>query len=170
MVTSGDGEPRFASDVQSELVDTGWLIVTESAEARGGPVLLFDGLCGFCDRTVQLVLQLDRSGKIRFAPLQGEFARNVRQHHPHLAGVDSLILVEPGDGHQPPQLHVRSEAVIRVGRLVGGAGHLLTLMRLVPRRIRDRAYDLFARHRKRFFGHLPACRIPSAEVRARFLD
>src|SRR6185436_14356621 len=59
-----------------------------------GPVLLYDGLCGFCNGTVQFVLARDRRGVMRFATLQGEFARGIVARHPELAGVDSLILVE----------------------------------------------------------------------------
>ena len=58
------------------------------------PVLLYDGLCGFCDRAVRFVLRFDTQGVMRFAPLQGEFAALVIGRHLPLREVDSLILVE----------------------------------------------------------------------------
>jgi predicted DCC family thiol-disulfide oxidoreductase YuxK len=134
-----------------------------------GPVLLYDGLCGFCDRTVQLVLRFDRKGRIRFAPLQGEFARRVLASHPELASVDSLLLVE-GEAAGIPAVHVRSEAFLRLGSHLGGVWRALAILALVPRPLRDRAYDVFARHRYRLFGRFPACKVPTPETRSRFID
>jgi predicted DCC family thiol-disulfide oxidoreductase YuxK len=136
----------------------------------GGPVLLYDGLCGFCDRTVQLVLAADRRGRIRFAPLQGDFARRVLDAHPRLADVDSLVLVEAEGTLKHARVHVRSSAVLALARHVGGVWSLLEILRLIPRPLRDWAYDAFARRRYRIFGKLDECKIPSAEMKARFLE
>jgi predicted DCC family thiol-disulfide oxidoreductase YuxK len=133
-----------------------------------GPVLLYDGLCGFCDRTVQLVLRFERRDAMQFAALEGEFAREVLDRHAGLRDVDSLILVEPSaDGME--RVRVRSDAVLALARYLGGAWRALTIFRLVPRPLRDLAYDVFARHRYRVFGRYSACPIPPPEVRARFL-
>ena len=74
-------------------------------------VLLYDGVCGFCNGMVQFVLPRDRTGRLRFAPLQGDFARDVLTRHPELAGVDSLILVEADDTDRE-RVSVRSESVL----------------------------------------------------------
>ena len=137
---------------------------------RQAPVLLYDGLCGFCDRTVQLVLRVDRRGTIRFAPLGGEFAASVLERHARLGGVDSIVFVEPGDEKGNVRLHVRSGAMLRIAWHLGGAWRAFVVFRLVPRTFRDWAYDAFARQRYRIFGRLDACPIPSPEVRSRFLD
>ena len=134
------------------------------------PVLLYDDLCGFCDRTVQLVLRADRRGTIRFAPLQGEFATSVLERHALLRGVDSLVFIEPGDEEEIGNFHVRSGAVLRIAWHLRGAWRVLVVFRLVPRPFRDWAYDVFARHRYRMFGRLDACPIPPPEVRSRFID
>ncbi|HVX40697.1 MAG TPA: DCC1-like thiol-disulfide oxidoreductase family protein [Gemmatimonadaceae bacterium] len=133
-----------------------------------GPILLYDGLCGFCDGAVQFVLRRDRRGRIRFAALQGDFAAAVIARHPELAGVDSLVLVEraPGGGER---VSVRSDGALRVARYLGGAWRATTLLRLVPRALRDWAYDTFARNRYRWFKRLEACRVPTAEERERFV-
>jgi predicted DCC family thiol-disulfide oxidoreductase YuxK len=133
------------------------------------PVLLYDGLCGFCDRTVRLLLRADRRQIFRFAPLDGDFARAVVARHPHLQNIDSLVLVEPADGGAPERVYVRSEGFIRSVKRLGGAWRLLTVFALVPRPIRDWAYDAFASHRYRVFGRLEACPVPEPEVRGRFL-
>ena len=137
--------------------------------AHPSPVLLYDGLCGFCDGTVQFILKHDRRGELRFATLQGEFARGVIERHPELAGVDSLVLVERGASGEE-RIYVRSEGALQVARYLGGGWTLARGLRVVPRFLRDLVYDGFARVRYRVFGRYDACPIPSAEQRARFID
>jgi predicted DCC family thiol-disulfide oxidoreductase YuxK len=134
-----------------------------------GPVLLYDGVCGFCDGAVQFILRHDRRGTLRFATLQGDFARGVIDRHPELDGVDSLVLVER-DASGVEQVHVRSNGALRVARYLGGAWHLARVTAIVPGFIRDAVYDGFARIRYRVFGRHDSCPIPSPEQRARFVD
>ena len=135
-----------------------------------GPVLLYDGLCGFCDGTVQFILERDRRRTLRFATLQGDFARDVIARHPEVAGVDSLVLVEPDVASGRENVYVRSEGALRVARYLGGGWHLARAVAIVPRFLRDRAYDAFARIRYRVFGRYDSCPIPTPEQRARFID
>src|SRR6476646_7646729 len=135
-----------------------------------GPVLLYDGLCGFCDGTVQFILKRDRGGTLRFATLQGDFARDVIARHPEVAGVDSLVLVESDVGSGRENVYVRSEGALRVARYLGGGWHLARAVAIVPRFLRDRAYDAFSRIRYRVFGRYDRCPIPTPEQRARFID
>ena len=135
-----------------------------------GPVLLYDGVCGFCDRTVRLILRFDRRGVFRFAPLQGDFAGDVVSRHSSLQGIDSLVLVEPAQGSAPEAVHVRSGAFIRTARHLGGAWRLLMVLAVIPRPLRDWAYDMFARHRYGIFGRFETCPVPSPDERSRFLD
>ena len=135
-----------------------------------GPVLLYDGLCGFCDRAVRGVLRLDRHRTFLFAPLDGAFARGVLSRHPELLGVDSLVLVEPTEDGAGEHAWVRSEAFVRVARHLGGVWRLVTVLALIPRPVRDWAYDAFARRRYRVFGRFEACPVPPPEVRSRFLE
>ncbi len=58
------------------------------------PVLLYDGLCGFCDKSIQLILRHDRRKTLRFAPLQSSYAKAIIGRHPELQNIDSVILVE----------------------------------------------------------------------------
>ena len=133
------------------------------------PVLLYDGLCGFCDGTVQFILRHDRRGTLRFATLQGDFARDVIARHPEVAGVDSLVFIEP-DGAAGENVYVRSEGALRVARYLGGAWRLARIVAIVPRVLRDWAYDAFARIRYRVFGKHDSCPVPTPEQRARFID
>ena len=132
------------------------------------PILLYDGLCGFCDGTVQFILRRDPSGAMKFAPLQGATARAVLERNPEVRGVDSFILVERDlEGHE--LVTVRSEAVSRITRYLGGVWTIAAIGRVIPRPLRDWAYSLFAHWRYRLFGRYDACPVPAARVRARFL-
>jgi predicted DCC family thiol-disulfide oxidoreductase YuxK len=133
------------------------------------PLLLYDGSCGFCADTVQFVLRHDvRSRTLRFASLQGPTGAAIRDRHPALASADSVVWLSSIDDSAPL---VRSDAALRVLRYLGGAWSALeTLARIVPRGIRDRVYDLVARHRHRLSADGAACVVPTPEERARFLD
>ncbi|HEX8720218.1 MAG TPA: DCC1-like thiol-disulfide oxidoreductase family protein [Pyrinomonadaceae bacterium] len=137
--------------------------------SAGAPVLLYDGVCGFCNKTVQLILDLDRRGTMRFAALQSGYGLAVVGRHPELRGVDSVVFVEaaPGGGER---VYVRSDAALRVASYLGGFWKLFLAARVVPRRLRDYFYDLFARNRYHVFGKYDACMLPPPEVRSRFFE
>lgn len=138
--------------------------------ARVQSVLLYDGLCGFCDWSVQFILARDVSGALQFAPLQGEFAAKLFAEYPDLRAIDSLILVQPAADGNARRVAVRSDAVIEIAHYLGGFWHVAgSLLRMLPRALRDWGYDTFAKHRFRVFGRLDACRLPSGLERARFI-
>ena len=133
------------------------------------PVLLYDGECGLCDSAVQLILRHDTRGLMRFAPLQSEYGRAALARHPVLAAVDSVVLLER-DSVGAERAYVRSDAALRVAAYLGGLWKLLLPLRVVPKPVRDFAYDLLARNRYRFFGRHESCLLPAPEVRTRFID
>src|SRR5436309_2422772 len=128
-------------------------------------ILLFDGTCGFCARNVQFVLAHERARRtLRFASLQSALGADVRARHPELARVDSVIWFEPASAARPERLLVRSAAVLRVLRYLGGAWAALGVAgMLVPRILRDGIYDVVARHRHRIVRGEPACLLPTPE-------
>ena len=135
--------------------------------SRPVALLLYDGTCGFCASSVQWVLQRDRRGTLLFAPLQGETARPILARHPELAGVDSVVWVEQGEGGET--VRVRSTAAIQVGWYLGGVWELLATLAVgIPAGLRDLVYDLIARHRHTLISD-PACLLPTPDERTRFL-
>jgi len=134
-----------------------------------GPLLLYDGTCGFCADTVQFVLRHDgRARTLKFASLQGPIGTAIRGRHPELASADSVVWLDGIDDSAPL---VRSAAALRVLGYLGGAwAAAATVGSMVPRGVRDCVYDLLARHRHRLAGEGAACVIPTVEERARFLD
>lgn len=133
------------------------------------PVLLYDGICGFCNGAVQTILRLDPHGDLRFAALQGEFAEGVIERHPFLTDVDSVVFVE-NPGRFDEKVSVKSDAALRVAGYLGGPWRVLRVAGIVPAALRDALYDGFARVRYRVFGTHDTCPIPAPDVRARFLD
>ena len=140
------------------------------AEVSAGPVLLYDGACGFCSRTVQFVLRHDGQRTLRFAPLQSPYAARVIARHAELTDLDSLMWVESAGGGGTERVLVRSAAALSVAAYLGGWWRPLLAAWLVPLPLRDAVYDLVARHRHRLFGASDRCFVPPLEARARFLD
>jgi predicted DCC family thiol-disulfide oxidoreductase YuxK len=129
-----------------------------------GPILLFDGVCNFCNGAVNFIIDHDRSGRFRFASLQSDVGRALLAEH----GLGSLplstmVLIDEG------RVYMDSDGVLRTAKRLGGPFTLLVPFLLVPRRLRDAAYRAFARQRYRLFGRSDQCRVPTPEVRARFL-
>ena len=139
------------------------------ANNRPELVLLYDGVCVYCDGMVKFILARDRKGTMKFAPLQGEFAAGVMSRHEELRHLDALILVQTGDGPGDERVWNSSEAAIRAWEYLGGAWGAASLLRVVPRVFRDWCYDRFASVRYRLFGTYDSCPIPAPEVRARFM-
>ena len=134
------------------------------------PILLYDGVCGFCAGSVRLILRHERRSTLRFAPLESRAGAAIRERHPELEGVDSMVWVEPGTSGGERVL-VRSDAALRIGAYLGGIwGVLAAPARLVPRPIRDAVYNAVARLRHRISGSLDACVVPAQDVRARCLE
>lgn len=143
-------------------------IAAAAPSAADGPILVYDGDCGFCTRSVKFVLARDRRGTLRFAARDGEAGRAVRARHPHLQTVESLLWVEMRDGRELVSIY--SDAVLQTAQYLGGVYALLAALgAFVPRVLRDPVYSLVARVRKRLMGGAAACRLPGPQDLARML-
>jgi predicted DCC family thiol-disulfide oxidoreductase YuxK len=133
-------------------------------------LVLYDGVCGLCDRTVQFILRNDRRDRFQFATLQGATgAEAARKHGFDPTELSSFILVL--DYETPSERAMRKgKAALRVLWELGGAWKLIGWLCVLPKWIVDPVYMLIARNRYRVFGQLEACRIPSPAERAKFVD
>ena len=133
------------------------------------PVLLYDGVCGLCNRLVQFALHHDHEKVFRFASLQSSFgSRVLKQHGVDAAALTTVYVLASGDEGQ--LLLQQSEAILfLVGRFGGIWSVLAQMARVLPLGIRDWAYNLIARHRYRIFGRYDSCPLPSVADRERFL-
>ena len=140
---------------------------TRSQEPAG--IVLFDGICAFCDAAVRWLMGCDPEGRLRFAPLQGSTAAGLRVRHPEIpVGLETLVYVDESGGSE--RVYLRSEAVFRACAAISGAPPWVALLARLPRAATDLGYRLFARLRYRVFGRLDACRVPGPGERARMLD
>ncbi|MHC5114911.1 MAG: thiol-disulfide oxidoreductase DCC family protein, partial [Planctomycetota bacterium] len=113
------------------------------------------------------LIREDVAGVLRFAPLQGETYRAMRGAGGEIP--ETIVYVRARGDEERERVYERSSAVLRAMRDIGGIWRLLSILRLIPRPIRDRAYDWIAQRRYRWFGKYDACRLPTTEERARLL-
>ncbi|AMW06971.1 hypothetical protein GEMMAAP_17150 [Gemmatimonas phototrophica] len=122
-------------------------------------LVLFDGVCGLCNRFVDFLVARDPGNALRFASLQGATAASI----PNLPNVDSVVVA---DGEA---LHIRSDGAIAALSRLGGLWSFFAVFGLVPRPIRDAVYVFIANNRYRWFGKYDACRLPTAAEQHWFL-
>lgn len=131
-----------------------------------GPILFYDGECGFCNGAVRWFLARDRRGVLRFAPLQGPTYASLPLPGKPL-DMSTMVLLMNG------RLHTQSSASVRLLRAIGGAwGMIGALLWVVPKPLRDLGYRLVARHRYRIAGRVEsgvACAVPTPEAARRLL-
>lgn len=125
-------------------------------------LVLFDGVCNFCNGSVNFIIRHDKDDRFRFAPLQSDLGReNIDRFG--LDSLDSIILVEDD------RAFAHSTAALRIARGLGFPWSLSYAAIIVPRFLRDFFYKTFAKYRYKLFGRTDACMIPTPEVRAKFL-
>ena len=140
------------------------------------PIILYDGVCGLCNRLNQFVLRRDREGIFRFASLQSPLAARILAcHGSNPQDLDTVYVVLNHDltkqAQSDERLLPRSEAVIFVLKRLGGIWKVLGLfVELLPRLLRDWGYRVVARNRYRVFGRFETCMLPSARDRSKFID
>jgi len=127
-------------------------------------IVYFDGVCNLCDSAVNFLIDQDKRGRLKFASLQSEAGKVVLQR----LGLpeqdyESFILVKNG------QLFQKSEAALEVLKLLGGGWSLLYAFKIIPHSWRDWLYTQVAQNRYRWFGKRVTCRVPTPDLRARFL-
>jgi predicted DCC family thiol-disulfide oxidoreductase YuxK len=127
-------------------------------------IVIFDGLCHFCDRTVQFILSRDRRGYFRFAPSQSDIARALLTRSGLSEAPGTIVLID-ADG-----CWTRSTASLRIARALGFPWSIFAMLLWLPSVVRDPVYALVARNRLRWFGRRDACRIPTPEQASRFIS
>jgi predicted DCC family thiol-disulfide oxidoreductase YuxK len=181
---------REARELRTEITRVEINRASESIDQILSPILLYDGVCGFCNHLVQFTLRRDRHAIFRFAALQSALAaRILARHGVNPSDLDTFYVVinsnltEDSPGSHSTQDHStqtrqpaeyllsRSAAILFVLNQLGGWCRAASFfLRLVPRFLRDWAYNMIARHRYRIFGRSETCMLPGPEHRSRFLD
>ena len=129
------------------------------------PIILFDGVCNFCNASVNFIIRQDKKNVFQFAALQSNAGQQLAEkYHLPKKDIDSFVLIDNG------KIYAKSTAGVRVYGKLPWIWKWTQIFWIVPKFIRDAVYDYVARNRYKWFGKKDQCMIPSAEVRSRFLD
>lgn len=136
-----------------------------SRDATHHPIVLFDGVCNLCNRSVRHIIRNDPQGRFRMASLQSEVGRRLAaEHRLDASDMNTVVLIERG------KVYTKSDAALGIMRRLRGASRFAWPLRFVPRAVRDAAYDLVSRNRYRWFGRRDECMVPGPGIQERFLD
>lgn len=127
-------------------------------------IVLFDGVCNFCNGAVNFIIRHDAAKKFSFAPLQSEIGQEMKAKYDIGDDIDSVVLIEND------RAYMHSTAGLRIAKGLGGVWSLGYVFVIVPAFIRDWCYKLFAKYRYRLFGRQDACMLPTPDIRERFLS
>lgn len=140
------------------------------SHSEGAHLVLYDGVCGLCNRLLQFLLRHDKRAVFKFATLQSERGRAVVER----AGgdPDDLTSFYVVADFQSPNARVlmRSDAAVFVAGQLGWPWRIVRVGGVLPKRLRDAIYDAIARTRYRIFGRYEQCPVPGEEARRRFVD
>ncbi|MBC8488826.1 MAG: DUF393 domain-containing protein [Bacteroidetes bacterium] len=128
-------------------------------------IIVFDGVCNFCNSAVQFIVKRDTQNKFRFAALQNKAVYDLLQRHNLKAGeLDTIVLLKKGF------VYLRSDAALQIAKELDMPWKILVIFKIIPKFIRDFLYDVFAKHRYSWFGKRYDCLIHTQELRQRFLE
>ena len=127
--------------------------------------VFFDGVCNLCNRSVNFLISKDKKEVLKFASLQSEYAQNIiPKALLNRENLDTIIVYLDG------KFYDRSNAVLKLCNILGGGFYVFLIGYLIPRFIRDGLYRFISNNRYRWFGKQSQCRVPSPELKDRFLD
>jgi predicted DCC family thiol-disulfide oxidoreductase YuxK len=139
-------------------------------EGEGTALILYDGVCGLCNRGVRFVLKRDRKGVFRFAALQSAASKKILARHGIEPDALDTFYVVPDFAMAGERVLSRSAAALYIAARLGGLWKVAAVLRILPARVRDLVYDLIARNRYRIFGRYDTCPLPDERYRDRFID
>jgi predicted DCC family thiol-disulfide oxidoreductase YuxK len=128
-------------------------------------VIIFDGICNFCNGAVNFIIKRDPKGLFVFTPMQSEIAAKlIQKYEAPQVGIDTFLLIKNGT------CYYRTDAALEIARDLTGLWFLFRIFKVLPRGFRDYFYRAFARNRYSLFGKKDVCMIPTPDVKSRFLE
>jgi predicted DCC family thiol-disulfide oxidoreductase YuxK len=128
-------------------------------------IVLFDGVCNFCNSSINFIIDRDSGNTFRFAALQSDKGRALLLEHSveDTSSLDSVVLIKN------KKIYKKSAAALEIVRDLDGLWPLLYIFKLLPSFILNILYDAIARNRYRLFGKADTCRIPTPQLKQKFL-
>ena len=145
----------------------GWSLFYRHLFMKNGTIniVVFDGVCILCNKTVQWIIRNDSKSKFRFTSAQSEVGQLLLKEHGLSSDSFKSILYILDN-----RIYIKSTAVLQILRRLDGGFQLLYCLIIIPRVLRDMVYDFIANRRYRWFGKLDSCIVPGPECRGRFLE
>ncbi|MCQ6264838.1 thiol-disulfide oxidoreductase DCC family protein [Fictibacillus sp. WQ 8-8] len=132
---------------------------------RDGSILLFDGVCNFCNGIVNFLIRQDKKGRISFGSLQSDAGQGLLSEFLlPVQDFESLVYIKKG------LIYQRSTAALEIARDLGGLWSVAYILVVIPKPLRDGLYSWIAKNRYRWFGKKDHCMIPTPDIRKRFID
>ena len=127
-------------------------------------IILFDGVCNFCNSAINFVIKRDKKARLHFAPLQSTTGQQLlATHQLPTDEMKTFVFIEKG------RAYTRSTAALRVCKYLNGLWPLCYVFIIIPKFIRDGVYNWVARNRYKWFGIKQECMIPTPDISSRFL-
>ena len=126
-------------------------------------IIVFDGVCNFCNRIVQIIIRNDPTAQIHFAAQQSEAGEKLLSDYKISTSASSVIFIKDR------LVYEKSDAVIEIAKLLTGWPSLFKYTIIVPRFLRNGIYKLIAANRYAIFGKQDQCMVPKEEEKGRFL-
>ena len=127
-------------------------------------IIIFDGVCNFCNNSVNFIIKRDHNNSFLFAPLQSPTAqRLIEKYQVEKVGFDTFLLIKNDE------CFFRTNAALEISKDLNNYWYLLNFIRIIPRPIRDYFYRLFARNRYAIFGRTESCIVSSEDLKSKFL-
>lgn len=127
-------------------------------------IVIFDGVCNFCNGSVNFIIKRDPEGVFAFTPMQSDLAKELMEKYQIFnVGIDTFLLIKDG------QCFIFSSAALEIAKDLTGFWYLFNILKLIPAPVRDFFYKLFARNRYKLFGRKEHCMVPTTAIRSRFV-
>jgi hypothetical protein len=139
-------------------------IPTMSSDLKDKGLVMFDGVCNFCNSSINFIIRNDKTDHFRFLTLQSERGQKIiKQYNLDPENLQTVILLENG------RIYTRSTAALRIARKLKGGWKIFYGFIIVPAVLRDFFYNIVAKNRYKWWGKKESCMIPTPEVRKKFL-
>lgn len=127
-------------------------------------VILFDGVCNLCNSSINWIIDHDKNNVFKFASLQSDYGKGiVRQYNLQGTYLDTVLLLDED------KIYSRSGAILLIAKYLGGLYQLAYAFIIIPPFVRNAAYNFIAQNRYRWFGKQDSCRMPTPELKSKFL-
>lgn len=129
-------------------------------------IILFDGVCNFCNASVRFIIKRDKKDVFRFASLESDLGQKLTDERGiDTSKIDSIILIDPGNAY-----YIKSTAALEISKELSGLYPTLSVFQVLPEGFRNLIYDFVAKNRYKWFGKSETCPMPTEEEKSKFLD